>query len=253
MRIEGGSALITGGTSGLGLAVARRLLAGGAKVVVTGRGEERGRAAVRELGPGAEFVSADVCDEEAMARAVDRAAALGRFGAAVCCAGTGAFGRTLGRRGPLPLAEFAEVISANLVGTFNTARLAAAAMAGLDPEDGERGAIVCCSSIAAFDGQRGQVAYATSKAAVCGMTLPLARDLSEYGIRVVTVAPGIFETPMVAAVRPDTLAAIAAQTPQPSRLGRPEEFAALVAHVLTNPMLNGEVIRLDGACRLGHV
>ncbi|WP_345649848.1 SDR family NAD(P)-dependent oxidoreductase [Streptomyces siamensis] len=251
MNIEGNVALITGGTSGLGLALARRLLAAGAQVVLTGRSAERGAKAAAELGHDIGFVQGDVSREEDVEAAVAEATRRGRLGIAVNCAGSARTGRVLGRGGPLPATEFEEVVRVNLLGTFNVVRLAAAAMAGNEPQDGDRGVIVCTASIAAFDGMAGQAAYAASKAGVTGMTLPLARDLAKHAVRVVTVAPGLFETPMVAGLRDDMRASLVGQTPHPRRMGRPDEFASLVTHVVENPMLNGEVIRLDGAVRLG--
>lgn len=253
MNVEGNAALVVGGTSGLGLALARRLLDAGARVVVTGRDAGRGAKAVAELGGGAVFVAGDVAEEADVAAAVAEAAGLGRLGVAVNCSGSARVGRVLTRQGPLPAAEFEEVVRVNLLGTFHVVRLAAEVMAGNEPRDGDRGVIVCTSSIAGYDGMAGQAAYAASKAAVNGMTLPLARDLARHAIRVVTVAPGLFETPMLADIKDEMGAAIMRQTPHPQRLGRPEEFAALVAHVIENPMLNGEVIRLDAAVRLGVV
>lgn len=253
MNIEGNVALVVGGTSGLGLALARRLLDAGARVIVTGRDAERGAKAVAELGRDVAFVRGDVGEEADVAAAVTEAVGRGRLGIAVNCSGSPRVGRVLGRGGPLPAAEFEEVVRVNLLGTFHVVRLAAEAMARNEPQDGDRGVIVCTSSIAAFDGMAGQAAYAASKAGVTGMTLPLARDLARHAIRVVTVAPGIFETPMIAGMPEDMRAALLRQTPHPQRLGRPEEFASLVAQVVENPMLNGEVIRLDAAVRLGVV
>lgn len=253
MNIEGNVALITGGTSGLGLALARQLLDAGAQVVLSGRDAERGAKAVAELGRDVVFVPGDIAREEDVAAAVSEAAGRGRLGIAVNCAGSPRVGRVLSRRGPLPAAEFAHVMGVNLLGTFNVVRLAAEAMAGNEPQDGDRGVIVCTASIAAFDGMAGQVAYAASKAGVTGMTLPLARDLARHAIRVVTVAPGLFDTPMLAGMQDEMHASLLERTPHPQRLGKPSEFAALVAHVVQNPMLNGEVIRLDAALRLGVV
>jgi NAD(P)-dependent dehydrogenase (short-subunit alcohol dehydrogenase family) len=251
VEIAGNVALVTGGTSGLGLALARRLLRAGADVVLTGRSAERGAKAVAELGRDVGFVPGDVSDEDAVAAAVAEAVRRGRLGIAVNCAGSARTGLVLGRRGPLPAAEFEEVVRVNLLGAFNVVRLAAEAMARNEPQDGDRGVLVCTASIAAYDGMPGQAAYAASKAGVTGMTLPLARDLARHAIRVVTVAPGLFETPMLAGLRDGMRASLIRQTPHPGRLGRPDEFAALVAHVVENPMINGEVIRLDGAVRLG--
>ncbi|MBQ1089455.1 SDR family NAD(P)-dependent oxidoreductase [Streptomyces sp. B93] len=257
MVITGKVALVAGGTSGLGLAVAATLLAAGARVVVTGRSEERGAKALARLGDGASFVAGDISRPADVAAAVARARHDGGPHIAVCCAGATAAGRVVGRAGPLPLTEFERIVRVNLVGTFDLVRSAAAAMAGdgdgqEDPSaDEERGVIVCTSSIAAYDGQRGQAAYAASKAGIAGMTLPLARDLARHRVRVVTVAPGLFDTPMLADLPARARAALATAAPHPGRLGRPEEFAALVQHIVENPMINGEVVRIDGAARLG--
>lgn len=253
MVITGKVALVAGGTSGLGLAVAARLLAAGAEVVVTGRSAERGAKAVAHLGEGAAFVPGDVTRPADVAAAVTEARRRGGPHIAVCCAGATAAGRVVGRAGPLPLGEFERIVRVNLVGTFDVVRTAAAAMVGhgADTADEERGVIVCTASIAAYDGQQGQAAYAASKAGIAGMTLPLARDLARHRVRVVTVAPGLFDTPMLAELPDRARAALAAAAPHPRRLGRPEEFADLVRHVVENPMINGEVLRIDGAARLG--
>ncbi|RZS36465.1 NAD(P)-dependent dehydrogenase (short-subunit alcohol dehydrogenase family) [Herbihabitans rhizosphaerae] len=243
-----GAALVTGAASGLGLATARLLREHGMPVVVCDQNADLGRRAAEELG--ATFVSADITDEQAVEQALDTAAALGPVRAVVNCAGIGLPGRVVDHGRPLPLAAFAAVIEVNLVGTFNVTRLGAARMLANEPVDGERGVIVNTSSVAAFDGQIGQAAYAASKAAVAGMTLPLARDLAEHFVRVVTVAPGMFDTPLLAALPDKARRSLETQTPHPARLGRPEEFAALVAHVLANHMINGETIRIDGAIRM---
>lgn len=213
---------------------------------------EQGRALVSELGEGALFVEADVADEQAMGGAVR--SAVERFGPLrilVNAAGIGAARRILGREGPMPLEECARVVRVNLIGTFNALRLAAEAMAEAPPDDqGERGVIVNTASVAAFEGQIGQAAYAASKGGVVGLTLPAARELARFGIRVVTVAPGVFDTPMVAALPEAVRTALVDQVPFPARLGRPEEYAMLVQHIVENPMLNGAVIRLDGALRM---
>ncbi|HTZ45129.1 MAG TPA: SDR family NAD(P)-dependent oxidoreductase [Jatrophihabitans sp.] len=253
MDLTGNVALITGGTSGLGLAVAQQLLAAGSKIVLMGRSVERGEKAMAELGrDDVRFVPGDVVETADIRAAIEAARQLGRLGAVVNCAGLARSGRLLGRQGPFPLEEFELIVRMNLVGTFNVVRLAAEAMQGNDDQDGDRGVIVCTSSIAAYDGQRGQTAYAAAKAGICGMTLPLARDLAKYGIRVVTVAPGLFDTPMMATLPAPDVEALVAHTPYPKRLGQSEEFGALVAHVVGNRMLNGEVIRLDGAMRLAY-
>ena len=248
MNISGKVALVSGGASGLGEATARALAGRGAKVVVLDRSKEHGERVASAIG-GA-FVEADVTDEAAVSRAIAVAKGLGVLGAAALCAGIGTPGRVLGKEGPLSLDQFAKVVQVNLVGTFNVLRLAAAAMAENAPEDGERGVVVCTASIAAFDGQIGQAAYAASKAGVAGMTLPIARELARVGVRVVTIAPGIFDTPMLAGLPEAARASLGQQVPFPSRLGRPDEFAALACHIVENAMLNGETIRLDGALRM---
>jgi len=248
MRIEGVSALVAGGASGLGAATARRLHAAGAAVTVADLNAERGEALVAELGDRATFVRCDVTDAEQVEAAVATAEGL-RI--SVCCAGIGWAEKTAGKRGPHGLEPFATVVRVNLIGTFNVLRLAAAAMLANEPgAEGERGVCVSTASIAAYDGQIGQIAYAASKGGIVGMTLPAARDLAGSGIRVCTIAPGLFDTPLLAGLPEDARSALGAQIPYPSRLGRPEEYAALVAHIVENPMLNGEVIRLDGALRM---
>lgn len=252
MHIAGNSALITGGASGLGAGVARHLAALGATVTIVDVNREAGAALAAELGERARFVAADVADAEQMQAAVEAAACDGNLRMLVCCAGIATAERTLGKEGPLPLERFTRVIAVNLIGTFNAIRLAAAVMAGNTPnDDGERGVIVCTASIAAFEGQIGQAAYSASKAGVAGMMLPLARELARHGIRVVGIAPGTFDTPMLAGLPEAAITALAQQVPFPSRLGRPAEFAALVQHIVENPMLNGTTIRLDGALRMG--
>ena len=252
MQIFGSTFLVTGGGSGLGAAAARRLAAAGANVMILDVNREHGAQLAQEIGAGAIFAVADVTDEAQVTAAV--AAGRKRYGAlhgAINCAGIAPAGRVLGRNGPHPLDSFSRTIQINLVGTFNVVRLAAQAMAENAPNaDGERGVIINTASIAAFDGQIGQAAYAVSKAGVAGMTLPIARELARFGIRVMTIAPGIFETPMMAGFSPELHASLAAQVPFPPRLGKPEEYAALVEHIIGNPMLNGEVIRLDGALRM---
>ncbi|HYN29889.1 MAG TPA: SDR family NAD(P)-dependent oxidoreductase [Dermatophilaceae bacterium] len=253
MLLTDRSALVTGGASGLGLATARRLHAGGAAVVLVDLPSSDGAAVAAELGAGAAFVAADVTDEEQVQEAVARAAELAPLAVAVSCAGVGSAVRLVGRDGsPFPLDHFRAVVEVNLVGTFNVARLAAAEMVASTPVRGEeRGVLVHTASIAAFDGQTGQAAYSASKGGVVGLTLPLARDLAQHAVRVVTIAPGLFRTPLLAGLPEDAVAALGASVPHPSRLGDPSEFASLVAHVVENPMLNGEVIRLDGAIRMG--
>lgn len=252
MNISGSTILVTGGSSGLGEACVRRLARRGARVVVADVEEARGAALAGALGPAVRFVRCDVTDEAAAAAAV--AAAEHEFGGLqglVSCAGVIAAARTLGKEGPHDLALFERVVRVNLVGTFNVVRLAAAAIARAPQgPDGERGVIVNTSSIAAREGQIGQAAYAASKAGVAALTLPLARELARHGIRVMAIAPGIFDTPMMGQLAEEVRRSLEQQVPFPPRFGRPEEFAALVEHILENPMLNGEVIRLDGAVRM---
>jgi NAD(P)-dependent dehydrogenase (short-subunit alcohol dehydrogenase family) len=250
MKLSGSVALVTGGASGLGAATARRLTAGGAKVVVVDRDEARGQALAGELG--ATFAKADVTDAGQVEAAVATAAGLGPLRVAVSCAGVGWAARTLDKTGkPHDLELFRTVIGVNLIGTFNVLRLAAAAIARTEALDnGERGVIVNTASVAAFDGQIGQIAYAASKAGVAGMTLPAARDLAPAGIRVVTIAPGIFDTPMLGGLSEDRRAALAADVVFPKRLGDPAEYGGLVAAIIETGYLNGETIRLDGSLRM---
>jgi NAD(P)-dependent dehydrogenase (short-subunit alcohol dehydrogenase family) len=252
LRIDSSTvALVSGGASGLGEAIVRRLAETGAAVVVVDLPSSNGAALAEELGQRVVFAPADVTDEFAVATAVETAATLGTLRIAVTCAGVGTPGRVLGKSGrPLPLDAFRRVVDVNLVGTFNVLRLAAERMTTGELLDGERGIVVMTASIAAFDAQIGQVAYAASKGGVVALTLSAARDLAERQIRVVTVAPGTFETPMLLGLPEDARVSLGRQVPHPSRLGRPEEYAALVAHIIENPMLNGEVIRLDGALRM---
>ena len=255
MEIASTVALITGGASGLGAATARRLYDAGASVVLLDLPSSAGEAAAAGLGERARFVPADVTNGDQVQAAVDAATGLGPLRIVVNCAGVGTPGKVLGRDGVLPLEAFEQVVRINLVGTFNVVRLAAAAMAATDPvETGlggpERGVIINTASVAAFDGQIGQPAYAASKGGVAAMTLPLARELARSLIRVVAIAPGIFETPMLAGLPAEAQASLGQQVPHPARLGRPAEYANLAAHVVENAMLNGEVIRLDGAIRM---
>jgi NAD(P)-dependent dehydrogenase (short-subunit alcohol dehydrogenase family) len=252
MELNGGGVLVAGGASGLGAATARRLHAGGAHVVVADRNEEQGKELVAGLGERAEFAPTDVTDADQVERAVARAAARpGGLRVSVCCAGIGWAERTTGRRGPHSLEAFQTVVAVNLVGTFNVLRHAATAMAANEPDGGgERGLCVNTASIAAFDGQIGQIAYSASKGGIVGMTLPAARDLAQYGIRVMTIAPGLFDTPLLAMLPDDAREALGKSIPFPPRLGLPAEYAQLAASIVENPMLNGETIRLDGALRM---
>jgi NAD(P)-dependent dehydrogenase (short-subunit alcohol dehydrogenase family) len=247
-------AIVTGGGSGLGGATARRLVADGATVVILDLEGSAAPALVEELtaerAGSAHFVAADVRDEAQVQAAVDRATSLGELRVAVSCAGVATPGRVIGRGGPLPLETFRTVVDINLVGSFNVMRLAAAAMLGNEPLDGDRGVIVNTASIAAYDGQIGQAAYAASKGGIVGLTLSAARDLADKAIRVMTIAPGTFETPMLAGLPGEVKEILEKQVPHPSRLGNPVEYASLVRHIVDNPMLNGEVIRLDGALRM---
>jgi NAD(P)-dependent dehydrogenase (short-subunit alcohol dehydrogenase family) len=244
-------ALVTGGGSGLGEATVRRLAASGAGVVICDLPSSAGKAISEELGSRVVFVPTDVTDEAAVTAALDEASSLGALRLVVTCAGIATPGRIVGRKGPLPLATFRQVIEVNLIGTFNVLRLAAERMIALEPlADGDRGVVVMTASIAAYDGQVGQAAYASSKGGVVGLTLAAARDLADKGIRVVTIAPGTMETPMLAGLPEDARAVLEHQIPHPPRLGRPDEYASLVEHIVSNQLLNGEVIRLDGALRM---
>ncbi len=252
MEIQARTFLVSGGASGLGGATSRLLAENGANVVVADINREKGEALANELGATARFVEMNVTDEESVKNAV--ATAVSAFGAlhgAINCAGIGVAEKTVGKDGPHSLASFKRVIEVNLIGTFNVIRLAAAQMSQQEPQPGgERGVIINTASIAAFDGQIGQAAYSASKGGIVGMTLPIARDLSRQGIRVLTIAPGIFDTPLLGALPEEVRQSLGAQVPFPSRLGQPPEFAALARHIIENPMLNGEVIRIDGALRM---
>ncbi|MGE5169199.1 MAG: 3-hydroxyacyl-CoA dehydrogenase [Rudaea sp.] len=252
MELRDSSFIVTGGASGLGAATARMIAASGGRVVIADVNEPEGRTLADALGNAAKFVRTDVTDEPSGKGAV--AAALDAFGALhglVNCAGIVHGEKVVGKEGPHSLAGFARAIGINLVGTFNLLRLAAEAMTRNAPNaDGERGVVVNTASVAAFDGQIGQAAYSASKAGVVGMTLPIARELARFGIRVMTIAPGIFETPMMASLTQDVRDSLGKMVPFPPRLGRPSEFASLVREIVANPMLNGEVIRLDGAIRM---
>ena len=252
MQIANHVFLVTGGGSGLGSETANMLAENGGKVVIADVNEAGGREMAAHVGGMVRFVKCDVTDEASMQAAVDKC--VSEFGAIhglVNCAGVAPGERVVGREGPHKLASFARAVNINLVGTFNAIRLAAAKMSTQNPEaSGERGVIVNTSSVASMDGQIGQAAYAASKAGVNGMTLPVARELAKFGIRVMTIAPGIFDTPMLRGMSDEIRASLGAQVPFPSRLGQPEEYAALVKHIVENEMLNGEVIRLDGAIRM---
>ncbi len=252
MQLGQTRAIITGGASGLGNAVARHLAARGGKVALFDVNEEKGRDAARELGDGAHFFRTDVTSEEGVSANVAGARdALGGLNVLVNCAGILGSGRVLGKQGPMPLSQFQTTVMVNLIGSFNVAKAAAALMQQNDAgEDGERGVIVNTASVAAYEGQIGQAAYSASKGGVVGMTLPMARELARFGIRVATIAPGIFWTPMVDGMPSEVQQSLSASIPFPSRLGKPEEFAELVAFILTNRYINGETIRLDGAVRL---
>lgn len=245
-------ALVTGGASGLGKASVQRLVDAGAKAVIVDRDAEKGEAFAKSLGDAAKFVETDVTDEAQVKAAIETATGMGPLRVAVSCAGVGWAKRTVNKEGePHPLDLFQKVVGVNLVGTFNVMRLAASAMMKNDADDdGQRGVIVNTASVAAFDGQIGQVAYSASKGGVAAMTLPAARDLSKAGIRVMTVAPGTFDTPMLAGLPEKARESLAAAIPNPRRLGKPEEFGALVGHIVDNAYLNGEVIRLDGSLRM---
>ncbi|WP_010490018.1 3-hydroxyacyl-CoA dehydrogenase [Pseudomonas sp. S9] len=252
MQVEQRVFLITGGSSGLGLATARKLVDAGAKVVLADINAEAGQQRSTELGDNALFVAVDITQEDAARMAIDRAVEhFGGLHGLVNCAGIAPAEKLLGRNGVHGLESFRKVIDINLIGSFNMLRLAAEAIARNEPQvDGERGVMINTASVAAFDGQIGQAAYAASKSAVVGLTLPLARELARSGIRVMCIAPGIFETPMMAGMPQEVRESLAANVPFPPRLGKPEEYASLVLHIVQNSMLNGETIRLDGALRM---
>ncbi len=252
MDIANKGVFISGGASGLGAACARLLVQSGAKVLIADMNSETGTALAAELGDAVRFVQTNVTDEDSVQNAVETA--VKEFGALhidINCAGIGVAERVLGKNGPGSLASFTKVIQVNLIGMFNTIRLTAAAMANNEPnEEGERGVIINTASVAAFDGQIGQAAYSASKGGIVGMTLPIARDLSRTGIRVMTIAPGIFDTPLLGSLPEPARISLGQQVPFPPRLGRPAEYAALAKHIIENSMLNGETIRLDGAIRM---
>ena len=252
MHLAQVKAIVTGGASGLGHAVAQHIVAHGGKVALFDVNEEKGQAAARELGGAARFHKTDVTNEDGVAaNAAAARDAMGGLNMVMNCAGILGAGRVLGREGPMPLKNFAGTVMVNLVGSFNVAKAGAALMQSNDPgEDGERGVIVNTASVAAYEGQIGQAAYSASKGGVVGMTLPMARELSRFGIRVMTIAPGIFWTPMVDGMPQQVQESLSASIPFPSRLGKPQEFAETVAFIIGNGYLNGSVIRLDGAVRL---
>ncbi|HEV2669011.1 MAG TPA: 3-hydroxyacyl-CoA dehydrogenase [Blastocatellia bacterium] len=252
MEVNGNTFLVSGGASGLGGATSRLLAESGANVVIADINKEKGQALARELGSNARFVETNVTDEGSVKGAVSAAvSAFGALRGAINCAGIGVAERTVGKEGPHSFASFKRIIEVNLIGTFNVIRLAAAQIALQDPNaGGERGVIVNTASIAAFDGQIGQAAYSASKGGIVGMTLPIARDLARSGIRVVTIAPGLFDTPLLGGLPEEMRKSLGAQIPFPPRLGDPAEYAALAKHIIENAMLNGEVIRLDGALRM---
>ena len=250
MIVNDSVAVVTGGASSLGLATTKALLADGASVVIIDLPSSNGEAIAKELGDRVRFAAADVTDEAAVTAALDVAESLGPLRVAVNCAGIGNAVKTVSKKGAFPLDAFKKVIDVNLIGTFNVLRLAAERISKTEPIDGERGVIINTASVAAYDGQIGQAAYSASKGGVVGMTLPIARDLASLLIRVNTIAPGLFKTPLLAGLPEAAQASLGQQVPHPSRLGDPSEYGALAAHIVSNPMLNGETIRLDGAIRM---
>jgi NAD(P)-dependent dehydrogenase (short-subunit alcohol dehydrogenase family) len=253
MKIEGKSVIVTGGASGLGEATVRRFHSQGARVTIADVNSDRGNTLQKHFNQGVVFIETDVRDETSVQRAIDLTIQQhGGLHILVNCAGIAIAEKVLGKEGPHDLSRFADVIQINLIGTFNALRLAAAAMAGNQPDqEGERGVVINTASVAALEGQIGQAAYSASKGGVVALTLPAARELARQGIRVVTIAPGTFDTPLLSGLPEKARASLGEQVPFPSRLGRPEEFASLVQHIAENVMLNGETIRLDGALRMG--
>jgi NAD(P)-dependent dehydrogenase (short-subunit alcohol dehydrogenase family) len=252
MKLKDSAAVVTGGASGLGLATVRELHEAGAKLVILDLPSSDGETVAKQFGDGVVFAAGDVTSESDVSAALDAATRLGPLRVTVNCAGISNAIRTVGKSGPFALAEFTRVVQVNLIGTFNVIRLAAERMAaGSEPIGEERGVIVNTASVAAFEGQIGQAAYSASKGGIASMTLPIARDLASLKIRVVTIAPGLFATPMFATASDEVIASLSAQVPHPARLGDPAEYAALTRHIVENPMLNGETIRLDGAIRMG--
>jgi NAD(P)-dependent dehydrogenase (short-subunit alcohol dehydrogenase family) len=251
MQFKDNVVIVTGGASGLGGATVQRLVAAGGKALIADVNVQHGEALAKELGAGARFVRCDVTSESDGQAAIDAALQMGRLAGLVNCAGIGSAAKTVGKDGPHKLADFVRVVNINLIGTFNMIRLAAAAMCRNEPNDeGERGVIVNTASVAAYDGQIGQAAYSASKGGIVGMTLPIARDLARDGVRVVTIAPGLFLTPLLLGLPKEAQESLGKQVPFPSRLGRPQEYAQLVEQIFVTPMLNGETIRLDGAIRM---
>jgi NAD(P)-dependent dehydrogenase (short-subunit alcohol dehydrogenase family) len=250
VKIPDNVALVTGGASGLGLATVKELHANGARVVILDLPSSRGKEIAGEFGDRAVFSPGDVTSPDSVTAALDAAAGLGTLRITVNCAGIGNGIRTVSKKGPFPLDAFTKVINVNLIGTFNVIRLAAERISQAPEAGEERGVIINTASVAAFEGQIGQAAYSASKGGIVGMTLPIARDLASLKIRVVTIAPGLFHTPLLAGLPDDAIASLGAQVPHPSRLGNPAEYAALARHIVENPMLNGETIRLDGAIRM---
>jgi NAD(P)-dependent dehydrogenase (short-subunit alcohol dehydrogenase family) len=251
MQLSTCTALITGGASGLGLATGERFVAAGADVVIIDLPQSAGKDIAQRLGDQVEFLAADVTDPEAVSAALDAAVRRSKpLRVVVNCAGIGPPAKVVGKNGPFPLDSFRRTIEVNLIGTFNVIRLAAERILLEDLDGEERGVIVNTASVAAFDGQIGQAAYSASKGGIVGMTLPIARELSERQVRVNTIAPGLFETPLLASLPDEAKQSLGKQVPHPSRLGRPDEYAALVEHIVVNPMINGETIRLDGSIRI---
>ena len=250
MQLKDSVALVTGGASGLGLATARRIVDGGGRVVLLDLPSSAGETVAEELGEAARFSAGDVTSPDDVSAALDVAQSLGDLRVAVNCAGIGNGIKTFGKGGPFPLEAFTRVVTVNLIGTFNTIRLAAERIAGAEQLDGERGVIINTASVAAFEGQIGQAAYSASKGGIVGMTLPIARDLASVQIRVVTSAPGLFDTPLLAGLPDEAKASLGKQVPHPARLGEPDEYGLTVTQIIANPMLNGETIRLDGAIRM---
>ncbi|MGM0451885.1 MAG: 3-hydroxyacyl-CoA dehydrogenase [Thermodesulfobacteriota bacterium] len=252
MEIKDRCFIVTGGASGLGEATARALTGAGGKVAIFDMADEQGQALAEALGDAAVYCHTDVADEESVQAGVDKTAgAFGAVNGVINCAGIGIPAKVVGKKGPMPLDKFSKTIQVNLVGTFNVTRLAAVHMIQNEPNaEGERGVVVNTASVAAYEGQVGQVAYAASKAGIVGMTLPMAREFADHGIRVVTIAPGLFDTPMFAALSEEVRTSLQKQLPFPSRFGRPDEYAQMVQSVLANPVLNGETIRLDSAMRM---